>query len=111
MVIELTHAALIGLSAFLFCEVLTRPGEVFGWWPVLVERIAGMKGKSPIDYNFGQRWVNKWLYGCAKCMAGWICFLSCFWWPLQSVELFAWRLGGAIFLAFWLTNRYETGRL
>lgn len=111
MVVELCRAGLIAVAAFLFCEVLTRPGEIFGWWPVTIERIAGMSGKSPIDYNFLQRLINKWLYGCAKCMSGMICMLSiCFWWP-QSVELFAWRLVGALFLSWWLTQRNETGRI
>jgi hypothetical protein len=97
--------------AFLFCEVLTRPGEIFGWWPEMIERMAGMTGKNPIDYTVGQALINKWLYGCAKCMAGMLCVLSLFWWPFQSIELFAGRLVGGIFLAWWLTQRYETGRL
>jgi hypothetical protein len=48
----------IGSLAWIFSAVLTEPGEVFGWWPPVVQRVTGWLP------------INKLLYGCAKCMAG-----------------------------------------
>ena len=47
-----------GLLAWLFSVYLAQPGEVFGWWPGLVQRLT--------------KWepANKLLYGCYRCMAG-----------------------------------------
>jgi hypothetical protein len=54
--LELAFAT--GSLAWLFSERLTDPGEVFGWWPPLVERVTTWHP------------ARKLLYGCAKCMAG-----------------------------------------
>lgn len=58
-IIELSAWA--GLLAWLFSSHLTQPGEIFGWWPGVVQRAT--------------KWepANRLLYGCAKCMAGFWC--------------------------------------
>jgi len=50
--------AALGLAAWLFSAHLTQPGEVFGWWPGLIQRITS------------KQWAHKPLYACAKCLGG-----------------------------------------
>lgn len=51
-------AAVSGLLCWLFSSHLTHPGEVFGWWPGIVQRLTSWEP------------ANRLLYGCGKCMAG-----------------------------------------
>lgn len=55
-VIEIS--AVSGLLCWLFSSHLTHPGEVFGWWPGIVQRLTSWEP------------ANRLLYGCGKCMAG-----------------------------------------
>lgn len=111
MTTDLEHAAPIAIASFLFCEVLTRQGQVFEWWPNVVTFALRTRGKHPSEFNLIQRIASAWLYDCAKCQAGAISGFSYFWWPPQSFEAFAWRIVAAIFIAFFLQQRYESGRL
>jgi hypothetical protein len=99
------------LFAFLWCEVLTRPGELFGWWAELVNKVFKLDGKMKRDYNVLQNIAFHWFYGCAKCMAGLLSVVLVFVWPPEDVLQGIARVTAAILLAFWLTQRYETGRL
>ena len=111
MVIELYHAAFIAVAAFLFCEVLTRAGQVFAWWPGVVGVVFRMRGKHPSSYTLVQKIAAAWFYDCAKCQAGVISGFSYIWWPPSGFEGFALRITAAIFIAFFLQQRYESGSL
>ncbi len=111
VVAEIAHGLLIAVFAFLFVEVLTRNGEILGWWPALIQRITGANTRPMSDWNWKDKLLFAWLYGCAKCMSGALSVLSLIWWPALTVEGFAWRILTALFLAYWLTQRNETGRL
>lgn len=67
-------AILIGLSAFVFIELLCAPYEVFGWWPPLL-RVILFDSDAIRDYedmNWWQLAAYKVLAGCGKCLAGWL---------------------------------------
>lgn len=67
-------ALLIGLSAFVFIELLCAPNEVFGWWPPLLRRLI-FGSTAIVDFDemkFWQLAIYKPLAGCAKCCAGWL---------------------------------------
>lgn len=51
-----------GVGAVVFSQSLTRNGEIFGWWPVLLTRITDNEA------------VHKAAYGCPKCVAGQFAF-------------------------------------
>lgn len=110
MVEELYRAAFIAIAAFLICEVLTRAGQVLAWWPGVVRSLFRMGDKHPSNYTLVQKIAAAWLFDCAKCQAGAISGFSYIWWP-SGIEGFILRITAAIFIAFFLVQRYESGRL
>lgn len=75
----MANATLIGLSAFVFIELLCQPFEVFGWWPETLRRII-FGTTAIIDYEEMKWWqlmFYKPLADCGKCLAGWLSFAYC----------------------------------
>ncbi len=69
----MTTAIFIGLWAYLFCMVLSEPGEVFGWLKNWIDKMC-------------PEWLYKPLIGCPKCHAGQVAFWFQAWNLWQNSE-------------------------
>ena len=72
-----------GVGGYMWSEVLTREGMIFGWWPALVQKLTrgeciGRNEYLELEYKRKQiRWAEKPLYECAICVTGFHFALFC----------------------------------
>ena len=94
---------LIALWAFVWVEILTKPGEIFAAVPVFLSRFIHGDCDGP-DWMRCQAF--KAAVGCAKCHAGQVAF----WWTICHAEslqtIFAVTVL-SIFIAEFLTTIYH----
>lgn len=59
------------LTAISWSALLTKKGEAFGWIPIIVMKFYNKYLKKE-DGTYRYQWVQKLLWGCAKCISAWV---------------------------------------
>ena len=87
-----------GAWSFMWCEVLTRPGMIGNFVPVLYWRIVG-------KHTTQKEWIAKPLFYCAVCNSFWIALGT----NLINDATLLYQVGtliASLFSAYYLTLKY-----
>ena len=63
--------------AYVYAEILVKPGEVLAPWARFIERTLVKDGTSEEGYYRKEHWLYKPIFGCAKCVSGQLALWGC----------------------------------